>query len=51
MFSSFARFLKTKDAGLEINSSKCDFHFCSSFDQTVYDKFAEISPGIQSVSF
>lgn len=41
---------KCKAFGLEVNPSKCEIYFISSFDQSVYDKFAEISPGIKNVN-
>lgn len=36
--------------GLEVNPSKCELYFCSSFDQSIYDIFAKVSPGIQVIS-
>jgi len=39
-----------KNLGLEVNSSKCELFFCSSFDQSVFDKFNVVCPGIQTIS-
>lgn len=36
--------------GLEINSSKCELFFCSSYSQEVFDKFDNTSPGIQVIT-